>query len=128
MHYAVETTLGYDAAFWGLIARGWGLDRFSEKDAATGRLAHTLPEMALVSENLVGILQLAQTGSVSADPDELFPLLSLQLGVVPAEITPDSIAAIRARFADLQQRWQGLPPGGTLELTFPVSDASRGGA
>lgn len=111
-------------AFWGLIAQGWDLDSFAEKNPETGKIAYELPEEALIAENLVGIIQLAQTGSVSSDPDELYQFLSTLWNPIPTEITPDKLATIQSRFAELRQQWQQLPPGGALELSFPV--ATRG--
>lgn len=124
IHYAVETTLDYRMAFWGLIAQGWDLDSFAEKNPETGKIAYELPEEALIAENLVGVIQLSLTGSVSSDPDELYGFLSTLWNPIPTEITPAKLATIQARFADLRQRWQQLPPGGALELFFPV--ATRG--
>ncbi|MBC8139687.1 MAG: hypothetical protein H8F28_27720 [Fibrella sp.] len=126
MHYAVETTLGYENAFWGLIARGWDFDSFAEKDTQTGKIARTLPSEALVAENLVGFLQLAQTGSVSSVPDALYRFLMTQWDPVPVEITPDRLAVIQSRFAELLEQWQELPHGGALELFFPAYSSGRG--
>lgn len=126
MHYAVETTLGYRKAFWGLIEQGWEFQTFEQKDPATGRISHPLPAEALLAENLVGLLQLIETGSISAEPEEIQACLSAQGNPVPQEMTPDNLAAIRVLFATLRDDWQRLPPGGALELAFPVSGPPEG--
>lgn len=126
LHYAVETTLDYRTAFWGLIEQGWDLGSFAEKNPETGRLARELPAQALLAENLVGFLQLAATGSVSSDPDDLYHFLSTQWDPIPNEISPGSLAIIHSRFAELMQRWQRLSPGGAMELYFPASLRARG--
>ncbi len=126
MHYAVETTLGYSTAFWGLVQSGWEFQTFEQKDPATGKIAHGLPEGALRAENLVGILQLVETGSVSSDPDELRVCLTAQWDPVPEEITADNLAAARALFATLRDTWRRLPPGDAMELHFPTPDSSEG--
>src|SRR5437867_199604 len=49
-HCAVESVLGFDQAFFGLIAAGWSIDDF-EKPRAT----RTMPFQALVAEHVVGV-------------------------------------------------------------------------
>jgi hypothetical protein len=38
-------------------------------------------------------------------------------------ITPDELTRIRARLTALIDRWWTTPPGGSLELEFPVRDS-----
>ena len=55
VHYAVETTLGYDRAFYGAIARGRALQALSAFDAQVGRKRRPTRQ-AHHAEHLVSLL------------------------------------------------------------------------
>jgi len=122
LHYAVETTLGFKEAFWGLLGQGWTIKDFAEKDPVTGKVRR-VPLEADLAERLVGFLQLAETGSLSGDPEEIISLLNdycQEIDVaLPSWITPDRVVAARALIGELRGQWLALPPGGALELSFP---------
>lgn len=121
LHFAVETTLDYRAAFWGLIASGWSLGDFGVRDPDTGKVRQP-PDEANVAENLVGLLQLVETGSI-ADAEAVIVLLEEHCRdhhlAMPSPISVTQIEAVRTRFAELRGQWLALPPGGTMELSFP---------
>lgn len=99
-HYAVETTLGAQRAFFGLVASGW------EFDATTGKGAHgAIPPEAIVVEQLV----------VAGAPLD---------AAMRRVLTEATLGAIRARRDALFARWQAVPSGGTLEVTFPSSPST----
>jgi hypothetical protein len=50
-HCIVESVLGFDEAFFGLIAAGWDIDDFAKPGAST-----KLPPQALLAEHIVGVL------------------------------------------------------------------------
>ena len=52
-HYAVETTLGYTQAFFGLLASGRDIQSFGTKDGVKDHY----PEEAMWAEWIVGVLQ-----------------------------------------------------------------------
>ena len=118
IHYAVETTLGYRDAFHGLMARGWDMKDFGEKDRATGK-TRPLPPEAHHAEAIVGLLQLEQTGSVP--PEEFFPALEATYaaqGEPPPALTPAQVDRIRERIRALFAAWAQLPEGESLTLPF----------
>src|SRR5256885_13197761 len=56
-HYAVECVLGFEHAFFGLIAAGWAIDDFAKPRAAS-----RLPAQAIVAEHIVGVLDRERGG------------------------------------------------------------------
>jgi hypothetical protein len=53
LHFAVETTLGYRSAFYGLVAAGCDIGAFGTKEGEKD----TYPTEALWAKTLVGLLQ-----------------------------------------------------------------------
>ena len=119
-HYAVETTLGWRGAFFGLLAQGWDIADFGKPDPATNRKP-AVPTQAMQAEIMAGLLDLERR---SADPPAYALLLELLasacggLGVPVPSVTPDQLAAIRVCHADLLRRWTLVPGGASLELSF----------
>lgn len=122
MHYAIETTLGFDRAFFGLVAAGWDFSTFGDK--ADPRYRST-PWQALHAEHLVNILTQQYRDSLWRD-DDLLPLWTDDINralaaVAPdaAPLTPAQLAAICRAFRGLADRWAAVPMGEHLELRFP---------
>lgn len=119
-HCAVESVLGFDQAFFGLVASGWNLDDVGGRGSA-GRL----PAQALWAEHIVGLLDLERANHRLFDAAEFNELLGAALGkgqLAPCRrIEEAELASVRQRRNALQQRWQALTPGETLEVEFPVS-------
>jgi hypothetical protein len=106
-HYAVETTLGYNGGFFGLIAQGW------EVDETTGKGARgPLPPEALEVEKIVGLLD-SERGAGALHSLEDFNAHS------PRQLTAEQLQAVRAARARLFHRWGDVPAGQNLELRFP---------
>jgi len=117
-HYAVESVLGFDEAFLGLIAAGWYLEHLARPGAAA-----RLPFQARVTEQMVGLLdrerstperwtvaglnEVLQTVLAPADRTRLAPLTEAQL---------HAIRELRSR---LESRWHALAQGESLDLGFP---------
>lgn len=132
LHYAVETTLGFDQAFLGLIASGWSFDNFTRRDDPRHR---PLPGQALVAEHVVNLFSLALRTAPPQDP-ELLGLLTdeinrdlaavMRKGDVPApRLTVDHVTTICERFGELSRRWATLPVREHLQLTFPPPEDTR---
>jgi hypothetical protein len=115
-HVAVEQSLGATQAFFGLVAIGWDIEE------TTGMGSHgPLPEEARFVERLVGMLDVERgTGSrwtaeafatqiAAADP---------RLAARAEAFTDMQLDAIRARRADLFQRWNDVKPGEALVLEY----------
>lgn len=126
MHYATETTLGVERAFFGLLREGWPFEAFS--DHADPRYQSTPPQ-AIETEHLVAALSRAFEPGIHVDPDliavttdeinhELKATLS-QANLPIRQLEPLQLEAIFARFDSLRTRWIALPTGAHLELEFP---------
>lgn len=131
MHCAVESVLGFESAFLGLMASGWDFGTFGDRDDPR-YLA--MPSQALTAERLVGILSRLHRDAAWQDPD-LLPVLTedvnreLALSPDNAPLAPPigckDVAAIYRLFDDLVARWASVPLGGHLEAPFPAPDPRR---
>jgi len=125
MHYAVETTLGYKQAFYGLLAAGYTIQSFGERDPATGRTP-VLPLDAHHAENTVAILWLHRSEDQWPTPAALDDMLAQACAQFdlppPPAITAGQLSLIHALFHDLCCRWADLPPGRSIEVEFPLKD------
>ena len=110
-HLAVESVLGHDRSFYGLLADGWNITDFAKKSAVS-----RLPGEAVLTELIVGFLD-AERGS-----GERWPASDLNDKLAKhgrAEtFTEEQLAAVRARRAELFAMWRALPDGDTLEVPF----------
>lgn len=126
LHYAVETALGFDQAFLGLIATGWSFENFTRRDDPRYR---ALPPQALAAEHIVNIFSLTLREAVPQD-QELLELLAEEInrdlaaamrdcGIAAPTLTAVDVATICKTFSDLSRRWAALSVGGELQLAFP---------
>ncbi len=118
-HCAVESVLGFDQAFFGLIAAGWSIDDF-EKPRAT----RTMPFQALVAEHVVGVFdrERALPEPLTAGEFNETVIASLPAAERPAfrRLTEAQLSQVRELRRMLEARWYALPPGETLAIPFPV--------
>lgn len=117
-HFAVESILGLDAAFFGLIANGWNISDFAAPGAN-----RRLSEQALFAEMVVGFFDLEQRTGELGDAAAFAWKTELYCGEhkmppTTLRITDDQIGAIRAKCGELFAAWRAMPPGETLELRF----------
>jgi hypothetical protein len=119
-HYAVETTLGLDRAFFGLLSEGWNITDFGPP------WPHgALPHEALLAELIVGLLDLESASGHRLAAAEMNQALRQKLqaaGAAPAsrDLTQAELDTIRATRARLIARWRAVTPGDTLVLRFPA--------
>lgn len=113
-HYAVETTLGLNEGFYGLLAQGYDLSSFVEEDPRTW-----LEEEGLLAETLVMALQYEIAG-VAAPEAYMEGVASAcrGLNISAPELTGDQVERMRVRLRELWARWEALAPGESLTLTF----------
>jgi hypothetical protein len=118
IHYAVETELGFGRGFYGLIAGGWDIADTTGK-GARGRL----PDEAIEVEYVVGSLGAERTGASARTAEEFNHLAAVFAKTrgrpKPRQLTDAELTRVRSRIDELSVRWRALPPGATLELTFP---------
>ena len=119
-HYALETTLGFNHAFFGLLAQGWDIQDFGRPDPKTGRKPAIPPE-AIQAEVLAGLLDIENR---SAQPPahaaflEMLASACAGLGVPVPLLDAAQLEAIRARHAALLRQWAEAAEGTSLELDF----------
>jgi hypothetical protein len=127
-HYAVETVLGYQHGFYGLIADGWEITDFA-KPWARG----PIPAEAREAEFVVSILETERrmgahwTAADLAEHAGTYAAAG-NLAAAPRVLSDAELARIRAVRAELLQQWYALPDGETIELAFqrkPTEARSR---
>ena len=115
-HFAVESELGLQQGFFGLVAAGWDLADFTSPGVAA-----RLPTEALTTENIVGTVErLGDDLSPAEFATALADSLAAQNLPPHRELAADELARIRATRAALIAQWRTLPVGDTLRLEFPL--------
>jgi hypothetical protein len=116
-HFAVETTLGYRRAFFGLLASGWNITDFG-KPWPRG----PLPAEAIPAEVIVGMLDSERSSGTRMRADELNAEVARHYAAHglgdPPVVTPEQLARIRQRMSELIAEWWTRNPGESLELIF----------
>jgi hypothetical protein len=117
-HYAVETELGFDRAFYGLVAEGWALTDFG-----TPWPRGPLPPEALPAEVIVGSFDTARASGERLTADACNASAAAYFANAgrssPVAVTDEALDRIRTRLSELVWRWHALAPGETMELEFP---------
>lgn len=116
-HYAVETELGFDQAFYGLVASGWDISQFGDE------LRDQIPAEARLAEVIIGFFDLERQTGERGYANELNSHLrdffeSRGLPAPSFRVSDDQIARVRRRRAELFEQWHATAPGDALELTF----------
>lgn len=116
-HYAVESVLAFRGAFFGLVASGWDIDDFANREIRAG-----MPAEAMWAENAVGLLDLERTQERPFDAAGFNAALAASLTVQKVAacrpVTDDELTRVRALRDELVGRWWALAPGETLEVPF----------
>lgn len=115
-HYVVETTLGFENAFFGLVAKGYDIPDFSEPKTER---PFKIPKDAIDTEPVVALLQadLLERLGYSGDSDGIFRDHSASL---PVSITDEQLEIMRQKLRALSGRWRGLQPGESMTLQFKM--------
>ncbi|MGB3589952.1 MAG: hypothetical protein WBA23_25620 [Tunicatimonas sp.] len=121
VHYAVETTLGFRQAFYGMLLRGYNVTDFAAprhlRPAAL--LPINLPLEAQQTEMLVNLFQTELHDGTSMEDFIGIAKFTFEAQVVPfPDINEQQVGQIRARIRALLRQWHELPTGATLELNF----------
>lgn len=113
-HYVVETTLGFENAFFGLVAKGYDIPDFSEPKA---NRRFEIPEEAMDTEPIVALLQvdLLEGLGYSGDSDGIF---RDHRAALPIGITDAQLEIMRQKLRALLERWRELRPGESMALQF----------
>jgi hypothetical protein len=125
LHYAVETTLGLEQAFYGLIAGGRDISDFGTRDGQKD----FYPPDAIRAEFIVGLLQSQMSDSILAEDAACLDAINLTAEKMPAvpslQLSEEELIAIRARMEELVWQWRNLEAGESIELPFDLSKGSR---
>lgn len=112
-HYAVETVMGYQHAFWGMIAGGRDFDSFGSE--AADDPGHYEPE-ALYTENIVGTLMQVGFEAPFKDFEQAMTMIYPEGGPAMGKGEYEQMQRLRS---ELVGRWRALPAEETLTLEFP---------
>jgi hypothetical protein len=121
-HFAVETELGFDRGFFGLVAEGWEIGDFAAP-WPRGRI----PAESGEAELIVGFLdsERASGGCWSAEEfnARAADYMSQHGGAWSRQLTDAELDRVRDRRRELFSRWNTLPAGEALELEFRPTPA-----
>ena len=112
-HYVVETTLGFENAFFGLVAKGYNIPDFSESKSTR---PFEIPKEAVDTESIVQLLQ-SDFLDTGAGRDGLFQNYSATLSV---GVTDQQLEVMRQKLRRLLQQWQDLRHGESMTLQFKI--------
>jgi hypothetical protein len=123
-HYAVETELGFERAFYGLVAEGWALTDFG-----TPWPRGPMPADALPAEVIVGCFDTARAAgerltAEACNSSAAAYFANAGVAPSPVSVTDAALDRVRARLSELVWRWQALPPGETMELEWAPDERS----
>ena len=118
-HYAVETTFGYEAGFFGLVAKGWDLSAADFGRDPRTKQKYPWPSGARQEpvEYVVSLIQRRSEGIQT--PDEIREAMRLYCGHAPDTFTDERIERAHQEVGRLERLWAAVPEGGSLELEFP---------
>ena len=117
-HYAVETELGLEQAFFGLVAAGWGFDDFGHPWPRG-----PVPGEAGRAELIVGFLDTERAAGAAWTAGEFNEGAARHEHGADVRLTDTELHRIRTTRHALFDRWRALPPGETLELSFPAGQS-----
>ncbi len=121
-HYAVETVMGYQKAFYGLLDEGYTVEDFllPREQRPEALLPSNLPEEALLTEFIVNQLCIERWNS--GREEAFLAILSESLKQyghsLPSDLTDEKVVAMRRIYHDLAERFAALQEGEVLELDF----------
>ncbi|MFM1774688.1 MAG: hypothetical protein RJA53_298 [Bacteroidota bacterium] len=120
-HFAIETTLGYKTAFWGLVARGINPNIFEDK---VKRDALGLSNEAWYSEHLANLLLIEFRQGLFDDINEMLKQSLIQHHhYIPfIKISSTELTAIRSLFYKLIDDWKAVEDGNYFSLDFTISE------
>ncbi|MEO1485573.1 MAG: hypothetical protein AAFU57_07500 [Bacteroidota bacterium] len=124
-HYIVETILGFENAFYGMVAKGIDIADFEipREQRPETVIPQNLPPESLVTEHLVNLLLVKwQSGEETLDLSmALKPILEEHKLPYPTQLNAITQQQIWQEFTTLLARWDQLPPGEIIEFDFEVS-------
>ncbi|MEN9349104.1 MAG: hypothetical protein RL372_82 [Bacteroidota bacterium] len=119
-HYAIEYTLEYKTAFWGLVASGINPNVFENK---VKRDALELSNEAWHSEHLANLLLIEFTQGLFDDINKMLEqsLLQQNSSIPFIKISSTKLTEIRTLLYKLIDDWKAVKDGDYLSLNFTIS-------
>ena len=116
-HYAIETQLGYQSAFWGLIKSGIHPSVFENKEARDKIL---VSNEAWYAECLANLFLLELTQGELEEFNEVFhqSLEQMSKNIPEMNLSADQINDIRDYYKQLVNAWKMLEPNKEMVLHF----------
>jgi hypothetical protein len=116
-HYAIEKTLKYTTAFYGLLNNGMAIEDFEDREK---RNALLISDEACYAENMANLflMEITQGGfeDFNAVSGEAFIAINQKFS--PPVLKDAEIKNIRIYLKQLILQWKDLPVGSSLQLTF----------
>jgi len=129
VHYAVESELGFDRGFWGLVEAGHRPEDIQEMAKAAGHASAKRAEMpaadfvsAIQAERIVEAFEADHWSGGAGDPAGVTYMAQAgcaQSLVPPPAMDDSAVTRIRDRIANFSARWAALGPGETIVLEWP---------
>lgn len=121
-HFAIETTLGFESAFFGLLKSGHDIGDFEipREKRPDALLPKNLPLESLQTEHMVNLLltEQLQTSRHEEYIETLRAILEEHHLEYPKDLTPQALSKIRKEFNTLHSQWEEINPDGELQLWF----------
>lgn len=121
-HYAVESTLQFNNAFYGLINKGFTVADFELPKDQRPKEAQPqhLHENAIVTEHLVNLLEveLMNSGLNTNFLNDLSEILKKNTLSFPKLLNSESLNQIRTTYHNLVNQWSNLAEGQELRIDF----------
>lgn len=121
-HYAVESTLQFDNAFYGLINKGFSVADFElpKEQRPEGVRPENLHENAISTEHIVNLLEVEfrNSGFNANFLEDLSEILKKKALSYPKLLNPKSLNQIRTTYRDLVNQWLSLEEGQELCIDF----------
>jgi hypothetical protein len=117
-HYVVETELGMRDGFYGMLAGGWNITDFENKQKIR---SSDIPANGIRAELIVNMLLTERN-----DGQEIFNFNSVyadscgRLNIPAQPLEPEQLHRLRIRLDDLINKWRFMPMDRPLHLKFPV--------
>ncbi|MFO1011141.1 MAG: hypothetical protein U1F29_13845 [Planctomycetota bacterium] len=119
VHFVVEREFRWTDGFYGLVASGWSITDFYDKEKA-----RTLPPGALRAEHMVAFFWRELGGQEEPGLADFHAAIDAQNAKEPALALPHPTQAqverVRREVRDLASRWRAVAAGKTLALEFVV--------
>lgn len=123
-HIAIEETLEFKNAFYGMVANGVNISDFElpEHHKPEALKGPNLPKESLITEHLVNLLMVEHFNATSTIDflDQMREILIQNKLPFPNILTEETLINIRKKYTDLITSWKAIPNGKYLEKTLEL--------